>query len=77
MDHLLRPQDGIDLRIECRYLCEDEVHYDHGDFRSFPSQQGYRLDSHGRVSLEELHRHRGLSEASFLQAWLFFGLLQQ
>ncbi|KAF8859616.1 hypothetical protein BDZ45DRAFT_689106 [Acephala macrosclerotiorum] len=80
MDHLLRPQDCINLEIELRYLCDDEVHYDgvdFDDFAKFPCRQGFTLNSHGRLSIEELHQHRRLTEAHFLQAWLFFGTLKE
>lgn len=74
MDHLLRPQDCIDLGIELRYLCDDT---DFVDFAAFPTRHGMTLNSQGRLSIEELHQHRRLREAHFLQAWLFFGTLKE
>ncbi|CZR58952.1 uncharacterized protein PAC_08844 [Phialocephala subalpina] len=74
MDHLLRPQDCIDLGIELRYLCDDT---DFVDLAAFPTRHGMTLNSQGRLSIEELHQHRRLREAHFLQAWLFFGTLKE
>lgn len=76
MDHLLKPQDCVDLKVELPYLCEG-VHDEGADFNSFPSRRGYTLDGHGRLSLQELRRHQTIFGPSFVQAWLFFGLLQQ
>jgi hypothetical protein len=70
MDHLLQYQTSDRPSIEVPYVCRHP--YDDGTFAEYPRRQGVqryitRLDLH--LSNEEIN--------SFLQTWLFFGLLSE
>jgi len=80
MDHLDRPQSAIFPQFQIPYVCLSP--YDHESFLSFPASQGYDLE---QVKIGNFTRSN-TSQArfddlpalqSFLQSWLFFGLLHE
>ena len=59
---------------QVQYLVDENRAYDSLGFHRFPSRTGWRLGSTGRWECES-DKSRNLT--SFLQAWLFFGLLTE
>ena len=71
MDHL---SSGIEFVPQVQYLVDETHAYDSQDFHKFPNRTGWKLESTGWWEYEF---DKSRNPTSFLQAWLFFGLLSE
>lgn len=80
MDHLDRPTQKVNDPIRIAYFCLEP--YDNEPFMSYPLRQGYQLHDVINCDFRRTDPDRGgvtyanlPALQSFLQAWIFFGLL--
>ena len=71
MDHL---SPGIQFIPQVQYLVDENHVYDSQGFHKFPNRTGWKLSPTGRWECES---DKSRNPTSFLQAWLFFGLLSE
>ena len=72
MDHLLRPKNPVHAPLEVPYLGNEE--YDKGPFTSYLDRSDWTLD---RVVDHQSHGIPADDVLTFLQRWLFFGLVHE
>ncbi|KIW66891.1 hypothetical protein PV04_06180 [Phialophora macrospora] len=71
MDHILTMKNSVYPDIEVPYLCDDMPYSE--PFETYPERLGYSITD----LVDPLHYDKPATEVdSFLQAWLFFGLLE-
>jgi hypothetical protein len=76
MDHLPLPSDPVPPVIEVPYVCK--TLYDEGSFDDYPVRQGITIDSfNGSIDVLTFFERRFEDQISFVQTWLYFGVLQQ
>ena len=73
MDHLY-PNTTILFFPQVQYLVDENHAYDSEGFHKFPNRTGWKLGPTGRWECES---DKSRNPTSFLQAWLFFGLLTE
>jgi hypothetical protein len=69
MDHLQYPSNGLPP-LEIPFLCEEE--YDGFGLQDYPERKGYKKDE---ITSGNWPQDRLGEAASFLQSWLYFGLM--
>ena len=78
MDHI-PDEDGIRLALKIPYLCQD-IHYDGQGWHTFPERCGYPWLSFELLTVQGIEQHQPDHSQddlqAFVQAWLYFGLLE-
>ncbi|KAF3390837.1 hypothetical protein DPV78_010905 [Talaromyces pinophilus] len=79
MDHIPNLQRPVHEHIRVPYLFGEEYVYEHGGkaFYSFPERHGWDLSDIIQRNFRQNGVEDPLRAASFLQAWLFFGLMSE
>ena len=72
MDHLPRPPQPCHANLEVPYLVKEGLEYDGQGIEGYASRRGFDLDL---LRQGDLSRHTAEDTLSFLQSWLFFGLI--
>ncbi|OCK73243.1 hypothetical protein K432DRAFT_9004 [Lepidopterella palustris CBS 459.81] len=76
MDHLPLPSDSIPPAIEIPFISKSL--YDGEPFDDYPLRQGIAIDrSIGSINMSTFFERPFKEQTSFVQTWLYFGLLQQ
>ena len=77
MDHLQLPQDVDPLSIQVPFLAQQCDQYDGFGFDDFPLRRTYTSDKKGTLTFRDLRQRPTTEVLSFVQAWLYFGLLYE
>ena len=77
MDHVELPVDCDHVDITVPYLVTPEVEYDGEGLSTFPARKGLVMTNSGKLTLASLQRNPARYAVGFVQAWLYFGLLNE
>ena len=69
-----KDRDRLDIRVP--YLAAG-IEYDGQGLSGFPERKGFVVEREGYLTFSELRQRPAHFAVAFVQAWLYFGLLQE